>query len=162
MFFPKEHGGSYQYLVSDHLQHFGFINTTVGVSNVINQQLLQCSSGFRNLATMDNNAADQAKQEQVVQLIILFQQLLNMGNFNYHDEDAQFRCRDYLRGIRCQNGDDCPRLHRLPRNDGIQCLYHQFGTCTRAAIDCHFQHGNLIIPYIENNYLWVRYLQPML
>ena len=66
---------------------------------------------------MNNENIDQQNQQQ--QFNMLMEQLINLGRHNYHDEDAPYRCADYLRGVRCQNGDDCPRLHRLPRDDGI-------------------------------------------
>ena len=50
------------------------------------------------------------------------------------------RCLDFMKGLRCQGGDCCNKIHRLPKEDGVVCIDFRAGKCSRPASLCWFKH----------------------
>ena len=58
---------------------------------------------------------------------------------NYNDQfDISRYCRRFLRGKKCS--DECIRLHRYPRDEGIKCISESSGQCTKGR-NCPFLHS---------------------
>ena len=79
----------------------------------------------------------------------------NMSSINSEEllecTDMTARCRTYLNGYLCQNGDYCSKSHSYPRDDKVLCRDFKYGMCNRTASKCWYFHPGQVVNNLPDN-----------